>query len=360
MIKDSLLVRIPKTIFNIPAAMPNYAQIAITNICNLNCKMCFRHFLKLDIKHMDFDVFRKVVDSLKGVTTLAITGYGEPLTHPRFFDAVQYAKERGFEVQTTSNGLLLGNGDNRNQLISSGLDAISFSVESIHEENDIAHPNRAALDHIRGLVEKKRELNISTPSITLQTLMLKDREQDLFDIIEWGALTGVDRINVARFELNTLETVKRPSKAEEKEIFKEFSRLRKRYGIRIDCLQDQIYEGLQGFLYKHFKYFLGMDRRCIRLHDFIYINVEGNVNPCCAIVDYSLGNLCESDLRDIWTSKKYDIFRKNFYKFPWCSKCDFAKLKQVPLKNDQRDLFGEKDSTKILITDPPYEYPNQS
>tara|TARA_B100000315_G_scaffold253347_1_gene291951 strand:- start:99 stop:1064 length:966 start_codon:yes stop_codon:yes gene_type:complete len=318
---------------NIPADMPDYAQIAITNICNLDCGMCFKHFLKLDIKHMDFDIFRKVVNKLEGISTLALTGYGEPLMHPQFFEAVRYVKEKEFDVQTTSNGLLLNTGSRIKELISSGLDSISFSLESIHEGNGITHSNTATLKNIQRLVESKRTLNSALPSITLQTLMLKNREQDLFDIIKWGAANGVDRINVARFEINTLQDVERPDIYEEKKIFKEFERLRRKHHIRIDCLQDQIYTRIKGYLYKYFKHFLGMDRRCIRLYDFIYVNVDGFVNPCCAIVETRVGNLCEENLRDIWKSKKFDLFRKNYRQYPWCEKCDFAKLSQVDVRN---------------------------
>ena len=333
MLKQSFLHRVLRTILNIPADMPDYAQVAITNICNLDCEMCFKHFLKLDIKHMNFDVFKAVVNNLAGVSTLALTGYGEPLTHPRFFDAVLYCKKIGFEVQTTSNGLLLNGDEGIAKLISTGLNSISISLESINEVKGIAHSNIAALKNIQRVIELKRELKSALPSITLQTLMLKNREQDLYDLIKWGAANGVDRINVARFDLNTLKDVERPDVCEEKKIFKEFERLRRKHNIRIDCLQDQIYTGIKGYLYKHFKYFLGMDRHCIRLYDFIYVNVDGYVNPCCAIVDTRVGNLCQESLLDIWTSKKFNNFRKNFRKYPWCSKCDFAKLSQVEVRN---------------------------
>jgi MoaA/NifB/PqqE/SkfB family radical SAM enzyme len=280
---------------------------------------------------MELEKIKKIVDNLNGVSTIALTGYGEPLIHPRFLDAVKYCKEKGLEVQTTSNGLLLNSDKKIIELIASGLDSISFSIESVDDVNAIAHPNLNTLENVRRLINIKKEMNSITPSITLQTLMLKRKESDLFDVIKWGALNGVDRINVARFELNTLKDVERPSVDDEKKIFEEFERLRRKYNIRIDCIQDMVYTGVKGFLYKHFKHLLRMDKNCIRLHDFIYINVEGEVNPCCALIDYRMGNICEEDLDQIWKSDRYNRFRKNYHKAPWCSGCDFAKLKQVEL-----------------------------
>jgi MoaA/NifB/PqqE/SkfB family radical SAM enzyme len=201
-------------------------------------------------------------------------------------------------------------------------------LESITEVNEIIHQNLKALDNIKKLMELKKELHYKNPIVTIQTLIIKHMEKDLFEIIEWAALNGVDRINVARFDLNPFSDIERPSIYEEKKIFREFARLRKKYRIRIDCIQDQLYEGLKGFLYKHFKYFLGMDKKCIRLEDFIYINLEGYVRPCCALVNNQMGNLLDSSLEQIWHSEKYNNFRRNYYKIPWCSKCDIFTLNQ--------------------------------
>ncbi len=330
--KMSFPIRTFNKFFNIPTEIPNYAQIEITNICNLDCKMCVRNFIKLGIKHMDFNLFKRIVDKLDGVYTLNLTGYGEPLSHPRIIDAIKYCKMKGFEVQTTTNGLLLVEDRKIINLISSGLDLIAFSVESIKEVNEIAHQNLKALDNIKRLIEIRNELNSPTPTVTLQTLMIKGKEQDLFDVIEWGALNGVDRINVARFDLNTLTDVERPNVDEEKDIFREFARLRKKYNIRIDCIQDQFYDGLKGFLYKHLKHFLENDRNCTRLNDFTYINLEGDVRPCCALVNNRIHNLLESNLREIWNSEKYNNFRKNHFKVPWCSNCDVFTLRQKSIK----------------------------
>jgi len=322
--------RILKTSLNIPADYPRYAQIAVTNLCNLDCTMCFKHFVKLDYKHMDIGLFKSVVDKLKGVHNISLCGYGEPLLHPEIYVAIEYCKNNGFETQLTSNGLTLNSDKKIKDLIASGLDLITFSMESINEVNEIGHPNQSAVKNIKRLVELKNESGSKTPAITLQTLMIKDREEDIYEIIEWGALNGIDRINVARFEKhNTLTDIERPNIQEEKVIFKKFKQYRKKYNIRIDCLQDMMYTGLNGILYKNFKRFLGMDKHCIRLHDFVFINVEGHVNPCCALVDYKMGNLCDEDLSQIWKNKKYNNFRTNYSKVPWCSGCDFARLKQI-------------------------------
>jgi len=333
MLKDNLLIRVIKGHLNIPAALPANAQIEITNLCNLDCPMCFKNFIKVPPKHMDFEVFKQVVDKLIGVRLITLCGYGETMCYPKIFEAIRYCKERGFEVELTSNATLLDDSTKLKGLISSGLDSVTFSFESISRINPYCHDNISASENVKELIKTKRDLASPTPEITLQTLMMKGKEADLFELIRWGAENGVDRINVARFEqFNTLKHIEKPNLKEEKKLFKEFSRLRKKLKIRIDCLQDQFYTGIKGFLYNGLKYFTAMDKNCIRLYDFIYINVDGDVRPCCALVECKMDSLLNRGLNEIWTSKRYNNFRKSYKNVGWCSRCDFAKLKQINLK----------------------------
>ncbi len=311
------------------AALPRHAQVEISNVCNLNCKMCFRHFLDLDVRHMEWDVYTNIIDQLAEVPTITISGYGEALCHPRFHDAVRYAKDRGHYTRTTSNGLLINSNEKLQKLIDSGLDYIAFSIENIEGKTDIGHPNAQALGNIASLIEMRNAQRQKSPMITLQTLMLKNKEQDVLDIIDWGERIGAERVNVARFETSTLTDVERPSLMEEKALFRTFAKRRKSYRIKIDCLQDQVSDGLSGLLYKHFKQLLRMDSSCIRIKDFLYVGVDGMVRPCCALIKQPMGNILENDLRTIWTSNRFQRFRKNYKKIPWCARCDFARLGQI-------------------------------
>lgn len=329
MINTQLIGRFVRGVLNKVEDMPRSAQIEITNLCNLKCKMCFRHFLDLDIKHMDIALFKQIVDSLEGVEVITPSGYGEPLCHPDILEAIAYCKSKGHTARITSNGLLLKDDDAIRALVETGLDAISFSVEDIKGENEIGHPNHKALKNISRLVEVRDAMGASTPVVTLQTLMLKGKEQDVLDIIDWAVGNGIERVNVARFELNTLQDVERLSIEEEKSLFRKFDALRKEHSIQIDCLQDRMGGGVEGLLYKYFKPLLRMDDNCIRIRDFVHIGVNGEIRPCCALTEIPMGKLPDDDLHTIWHSEKYRAFRKNYANVPWCKGCDFARERQV-------------------------------
>lgn len=313
---------------NIPEPLPHCVQIEVTNVCNLSCRMCVRNFIKLDRSHMDFGMFKKIVDRLNGVKRLILTGYGEPLLHPHIIEAIAYCKERHFEVHITSNGLALKDEKLLKAVVSSGLDSLAISIEDLSGETVFGHDNHETTGVLERLVDYKKHLGILLPEITLQTLLIKGKEGQLYDLIKWAAHHGARRINVARFDLNTLTDVNRSDRQEEKRIFIEFARLRLCYKIQIDCVQDQCYDGFRSMLYKNFKYFLGMDKNCIRLQEFMYIGVNGIVRPCCALVDHPIGSILDQRLIDIWTSEQYQRFRKNFHTIPWCSHCDIFTLKQ--------------------------------
>jgi len=165
--------------------------------------------------------------------------------------------------------------------------------------------------------------------VVLQPILFKDNVQDVFDIIRWAGMNGIDRINVVRVDLRFVPDMKRPSISEEKKIFKEFGKLRKRYHIRVDCLQDQIFDGLPGFIYKYTKRLLRLDTWCYRFQDFIYVNVDGHVHPCCLSEEQVMGNLLEQDIEEIWHGERFKYLRKNQEMFSYCKECDFLRLKQV-------------------------------
>lgn len=328
--KEFFPIMILKKTFHIPTNLPYFIQLDVTTFCNLSCEMCPRRHVNQEITHINFEKFKKIVDRLKGVEEISLTGLGEPLTYPRIYDAVRYCKSKGLCVKITTNGLLLDKDEKLKELILSGLDTISFSIESIEDSNNDgkSHRNSKTVQHIERLIELKRELAFSTPKIAIQSVLIKNKEQDIYKIIEWGAQHDIDRINVLRMTLYFDTGLERPSRKEEKKIFKEFTRLRKKYKIRIDCLQDQFYTGLKGFLYKYFKYFLGLDTFCVRLLDYPYITQNGDMIPCCILIKYKFGNILESDIKDVWHGERFNYFRKNHNNVELCSKCDNLRIKQ--------------------------------
>jgi len=293
--------------------------------------MCPRHHVSTKPKHGDFELLKRIIDRLEGAEEISLVGLGEPFTHPMFSDIVKYSKTKGLLTKVTTNGLLLNSDEKLELLILSGLDTISFSIESIDEfeRSEQVHNNLVTLKHIKKLIEIKKILDAKKPKIVLQTIMIKNKEKDIYDIINWADRYGIDRVNILRMTKYFETGIERPNTKEEKKIFKQVAKLRKKHKIRIDCLQDQFYTGVKGYLYKHFKKFLRLDSFCMRLLDYPYITRDGDMIPCCVLPDCNFGNVLERDIKDIWLGKKFNMFRRTHNNNKICSKCDNLRLKQI-------------------------------
>lgn len=117
-------------------AFPERVTLELTNLCNLRCSFCPRHFSHGPLGTMDFDLFAACIDEISGHPGVAVVPFfrGESLLHPRFLEMMRYAKERGVgPIQLATNGVLLSEEIGR-EILDLGLDFISFSLDTIDQK----------------------------------------------------------------------------------------------------------------------------------------------------------------------------------------------------------------------------------
>lgn len=325
--KQNIVLEFLGRMFFIIPRKPKFAQIEITNACNLNCKMCPRNFLKVPFRHMDLRVYKKVVDRLDGVHTLTLTGWGEPFYYDKIFDCIEYAKKKGLKVKLTTNGVLL-NDAKIDKIFESGLDEITFSIDHIRGDPDFGHPNKAALRNIEKIISIRRKKKSSRPKVVLQSTMHARKSRNIFDVIRWGAKVGADRINLARLDLRFDPNLKRASEKEEQFIFRKSDKLGKKLGIRVDMVQYAVFDGLARLMYKLTRKLLHrLDSKCSKGYNYIYVNVDGFVTPCCFFPHMNMGDLKKKSLKEIWNGEKFRRFRR--FKYPGCKKCDVMRVRYL-------------------------------
>lgn len=116
---------------------PLLVDIELASICNLHCPMCYTitpaFKEKVNARLMDWDLFRKIIDEIAGkVFAIRLSLRGEPTIHPKFVEAVRYAKAHGIlEVSSLTNGSKLKNPEFCRQLVDSGLDWLTVSADGI-------------------------------------------------------------------------------------------------------------------------------------------------------------------------------------------------------------------------------------
>ncbi len=112
------------------SAPPSVVTFAVTDYCNLNCKMCPFQRSDRENNHLDFALIRKVIDQIyTSKPYISLCGRGEPLIHPEFFEIVDYIKSKGLWCAVDTNGTLIEK--NVDQLLSSKIDLVNVSIDKL-------------------------------------------------------------------------------------------------------------------------------------------------------------------------------------------------------------------------------------
>lgn len=165
---------------------PIHLDIETTNACNLRCPFCavtFKNWGPYRRGYMDLSLFRRIIDEgvENGLCSLKLSLRGEPMLHPKIGEMVAYAKERGImDVYFNTNATLLDE-DKINQLIDSGLDRISISVEGITKEVYESYRPGARYEDVLSNIKRLRLIRdrrgLSYPQIRVQTVLLPELEE---------------------------------------------------------------------------------------------------------------------------------------------------------------------------------------
>ena len=113
---------------------PLLVDIELSSVCNLKCPMCYTitdEFKKhVNVTKMDWELFQKIIDEIKGnVPAIRLSLRGEATLHPKFIEAIQYAKAHGVkEVSMLTNGSKLTE-PFFIQMAEAGIDWITISID---------------------------------------------------------------------------------------------------------------------------------------------------------------------------------------------------------------------------------------
>ena len=308
---------------------PEVAQIEVTNRCNFNCAMCQRIPLKVPIKDMELTLYKKVIDKLGPIKEVTLTGWGEPLMHSKIAEMIGYAKKKGKSVSLTSNGSLLTE-KLALKLIDSGLDSISFSIDEIKtpKSGSLVHPIMTQIKKVENFI-KMTEGRRSKPEIIIQVTLHQGREKEILEVVEWASKIGADLVNLNRLDLRFNKKLKRPNLKEERELVKKLDEWGEKYKIQTEFRPHLAFSGISRKIYRVLVPLMHQrGKHCLRVYNYLYVNLEGKVTPCCALPLWVVGDLLKEDLEDIWKSEKFENFRKHDFQRKICGECDVLEIRQ--------------------------------
>jgi MoaA/NifB/PqqE/SkfB family radical SAM enzyme len=193
------------------AILTNVA-IEPTNMCNLDCKMCFARGKSRPLGSMGIYNFATIVNELQMIPTIRAVSLnfgGEPLLHPEFSLMMKMISQRGWRTGFATNAMLMTPQMSveivRNQItqVDIGLDAVGSKVEQLRRgtKYDIVKRNIKTLIAVRNASESHY------PRVGINCAMTNDHA--LADILllieEMSEIVDVIRILPARNEDMSLQ-----------------------------------------------------------------------------------------------------------------------------------------------------------
>jgi radical SAM protein with 4Fe4S-binding SPASM domain len=182
-------------------AYPTHLQIEPSNKCNLRCPLCHvvtdnkpRGFLKLDD-------FKKLIDQVGDyLLFLHFWGWGEPFLSQDFFSMIRYAKDKGIQIITSTNGHFFENEENLDLLIDSGLDVLIFALDGVNRETYEKYRQKGDFDKVlrglRLLLRRREERGASCPRVNLRMLVTRDNEDQVPQMRDLAQELGVDLLTL--------------------------------------------------------------------------------------------------------------------------------------------------------------------
>ena len=300
---------------------PSRVQMEVNNACNLDCVMCPRHELPVELEEMDTTVFKASIDQICkfGIKQVDIGGWGEVTYHKDFVEIIRYATAKGLEISMTTNGLLLKK-EKLQVLLDEGVKNLTFSIDSLERrKGDFSgHINSPSIKNLERILSFKAEYELN---IKVNTLIQKANKHETLELLDFMSNLGVDMVvlfgpNVARDN----EQLRIPYSAEYKLYsYIEEQATSKRWNCIVTTPLGRYRAGLR-------KYYFQQGSKCPQTWESIYLNRHGQVTPCTLLPDLVIAELDEYDsLEELWTSKKFKDFRRNQEVI--CNGCDALKFK---------------------------------
>ena len=286
-------------------ASPRFVQIEPVGECNLRCRMCPVRYRDATAAFMAWSDFTALIDQLPSLTELHLQGLGEPLLHPRFFDMVSYAAERGVQVSVNTNLTLLT--PQKAERIAT-YERIRVDARFDRLERNVGRLMDAVRRH-------------GAPRVAMTAVAMRENLEEIPALVELAARWGIPSLSVQHLCHDFGE-----------------STLPAQYAPMRDFVSDQTLVGFDAervegafAAARDAATRLGLELRLPRVTPIQhapetpgrarcdwpwrgpYVSYDGTSMPCCMIATPdrgALGNMVRDGVDAVWNGDAYDDFRR--------------------------------------------------
>jgi len=347
-----------------------------TNQCNLDCRTCIRNVWNEPMGKMSEAIFSRLIEGLRAFSTpptIFFGGFGEPLFHPGIVEMVAQAKALGSKIELITNGTLLTAKLSR-ELIRAGLDTLWVSLDGATPESYTDIRLGAALPVVLENLQHFREASYaesdcvgccgSIPKTRLGIVFvaMKRNIADLPAVIKLGQRLGAESFLVTNVLPYTKEMVDEAMyyRAIDNNGYRNLSLP----GIDMnEITYGPIYQAIRNV----YGAWAGLNSEVRRNQcPFIAsgagaISWDGGISPCLPLLHshtsylgylqnekrfsrrWSIGNVMENSLFDLWNTPEHIAFRERVQAFDFspCTTCGSCEL----IEKNEEDCYGNSFPT---------------
>ena len=182
------------------------ALLDLTNRCNLQCPICFANSNAAGyVYEPSFDQVVRMMQNLRTEQPVPCKAIqfagGEPTVYPKFFEAIEKARELGFaQIQVATNGLKMANFDFCQKMRDAGMNTIYLQFDGLREENYINTRGRKLLDLKLKVIENCGKVKPKPLSTVLVPTIVKTINDDQVGEIVKFAVTNSEVIRAVNFQ----------------------------------------------------------------------------------------------------------------------------------------------------------------
>ena len=282
---------------------PDTLILMLTKRCNLTCQFC--DISNLNEEMITADAIRVIDNAYRlGLRWLIITG-GEPLLHKGVFDIASYAKNLGFKVGITTNGILIK--ENVNKIHKSGIDVISVSLDGFSESHDALRGKAGLFEQVKANILMLKTIIGEEQEITINFVLTNKNINDLEPLYDWAR---TQKIFFDFWPVNHHKELNINMAGDYSMLRSFVKKLRKNRHIS----RSKYYYYINTPLYLNGNKDLRV--RCLALVRNLGVDVNGDITPCCVWnkEKMHLGNAIKDDLEALWHSNEYRRLRVSLYR----------------------------------------------
>lgn len=316
-------------------------ELHITDACTHSCPYCYADAkLTPYSKYAEVSLTKRIIDemALSGVEVVALLG-GDPIRHPHFVEIAKYVKSSGMKVACMSNTMAI-KGHSPEEMCKI-IDSIDTTIHaSTPEEHDSFCECKGAYDLSMSQLETYSQLGVV---VNIVVNIIPQTYNKIYDIVR-----GVISRNVKVSSLLTQRILPfgRAENSKEYDVTAEqvniaFSQIERAvgdFGISISvedpyplcCIEERYWKFMHG---------------CPEGFNRVAIGIDGSVFRCGAVPDYSMGNVLDTPLLQIWgTSRVFNIVRNNSHLI--IEECQNCQLRErccggCPVSCDMYNSIGK-------------------